>query len=155
GLRQHRRRPARMGRRRGPRLRQHAGRAACHAAMLFLPDFVEGEFLHRMCDPSIVGYVPVQPLNVPSFTFVGMSWPLPAVAPHRDQAVEFLTVVGSVAGQAAFNPTKGSIPANTSVDVTMAGGFGAIQVQTAADFKLGQSGASKLVLGWAASTPSD
>ncbi len=40
---------------------------------------------------------------------------LPKGAPDRDNAINWLKVCGSEAGQAAFNPKKGSIPARTDV----------------------------------------
>jgi glucose/mannose transport system substrate-binding protein len=123
------------------------------AAMLLLPDFVKGEFAHRNCGVDVVDYVPINMAGEAAFTFVGMSWPLAAIAPHQDPAIEFLTLVGSVAGQAAFNPTKGSIPARKDIDVTNAEyGFDTISRHTALDF---QDPASTLILGWAASTPSE
>jgi glucose/mannose transport system substrate-binding protein len=123
------------------------------AAMLLLPDFVKGEFQHRSCGVDLVDYVPMHAANETAFTFFGMSWPLAAIAPHRDQAIQFLTVVGSVAGQAAFNPTMGTIPARKDIDVTNpAFGFDEISQRTARDF---QDPSSKLILGWAASTPAD
>jgi len=86
------------------------------AAMLLLPDFVKGEFKTDGCDETMVGYVPMQPAATPTFIYVGMTWPLPVGAPHRDMGLEFLRITGSAEGQAAFNPLKGSIPARIDVD---------------------------------------
>ena len=44
------------------------------------------------------------------------SFGLPEGAPNRDGAIAWLTVCGSKAGQDAFNPVKGSIPARTDGD---------------------------------------
>lgn len=41
---------------------------------------------------------------------------LPKGAPHRDNAIKWLTLAGSKEGQDAFNPLKGSIPARTDGD---------------------------------------
>jgi glucose/mannose transport system substrate-binding protein len=57
---------------------------------------------------------------------------LPKGAPDRDNAVNWIKVCGSEAGQAAFNPKKGSIPARTDVPASI---FDAIAQQFIADFK--------------------
>jgi len=102
------------------------------AAMLFLTDFVKGEFENQGCGPDKIGYAPMQPKDKPTFAFVSMAWPLPVGAPHRDTALTFLRVVGSKDGQEAFNPTKGSIPARTDADPSK---FDDISKQTLADFR--------------------
>jgi glucose/mannose transport system substrate-binding protein len=50
------------------------------------------------------------------FMVLSDSFGLPRNAPHRDNAVAFLKIIGSRAGQDAFNPIKGSIPARTDGD---------------------------------------
>jgi len=52
------------------------------------------------------------------FMVLSDSFGLPKNAPHRDNAVAFLRVIGSKEGQDAFNPIKGSIPARTDGDRT-------------------------------------
>jgi glucose/mannose transport system substrate-binding protein len=52
------------------------------------------------------------------FVVLSDSFGLPKNAPHRDNAVNFLRVCGSRAGQDAFNPIKGSIPARTDPDLS-------------------------------------
>ncbi|MEJ7651908.1 MAG: hypothetical protein WKH64_00365 [Chloroflexia bacterium] len=47
------------------------------------------------------------------------SFGLPEGAPHRDNAIAWLKVAGSKAGQDAFNPKKGSIPARTDADKSL------------------------------------
>ena len=49
--------------------------------------------------------------NVP--ILIRDSFAPPTGAPHRDAAIAWLTVAGSKAGQDAFNPVKGSIPARS------------------------------------------
>ena len=44
------------------------------------------------------------------------SFGLPKGAPHRENAIAFLRIIGSKEGQDAFNPIKGSIPARTDGD---------------------------------------
>lgn len=53
------------------------------------------------------------------FNFLSDSFTLPVGAPHRDLAVEWLRLAGSEAGQDAFNPIKGSIPARTDADTSL------------------------------------
>ena len=57
---------------------------------------------------------------------------LPKGAPDRDNAINWLKVCGSEAGQAAFNPKKGSIPARTDVPANI---FDPIAQQFITDFK--------------------
>lgn len=49
-----------------------------------------------------------------TFMWLSDSFGLPADAPNRDNTVAWLNLLGSVEGQNAFNPLKGSIPANTN-----------------------------------------
>ncbi len=46
-----------------------------------------------------------------TFMWLSDSFGLPVGAPNRDNTLAWLTVLGSVEGQNAFNPLKGSIPA--------------------------------------------
>ena len=48
---------------------------------------------------------------------------LPKGAPHRDAAIAWLTVAGSIEGQDAFNPVKGSIPARSDADRSLYGEY--------------------------------
>ncbi len=50
------------------------------------------------------------------FIVLSDSFGLPKNAPNRELTLNFLRVVGSQAGQDAFNPPKGSIPARTDAD---------------------------------------
>jgi glucose/mannose transport system substrate-binding protein len=50
------------------------------------------------------------------FIVLSDSFGLPKNAPHPENALNWLKVVGSKAGQDAFNPPKGSIPARTDAD---------------------------------------
>lgn len=47
-----------------------------------------------------------------NFLWLSDSFGLPADAPNRDNTLAWLSLLGSVDGQNAFNPLKGSIPAN-------------------------------------------
>jgi glucose/mannose transport system substrate-binding protein len=53
------------------------------------------------------------------FIVLSDSFGLPKNAPDRENAVNFLRVVGSREGQDAFNPIKGSIPARTDPDLSV------------------------------------
>ena len=53
------------------------------------------------------------------FIVLSDSFGLPNGAPNRENAVNFLGVVGSQAGQDAFNPIKGSIPARIDGDKSL------------------------------------
>jgi glucose/mannose transport system substrate-binding protein len=53
------------------------------------------------------------------FVLLSDSFGLPKDAPHRENALKFLEVVGSREGQDAFNPIKGSIPARTDADTSL------------------------------------
>jgi glucose/mannose transport system substrate-binding protein len=57
---------------------------------------------------------------------------IPKGAPDHDNAVAWVQVAGSEAGQAAFNPKKGSIPARTDVPANI---FDPIAQQFIAEFK--------------------
>jgi glucose/mannose transport system substrate-binding protein len=50
------------------------------------------------------------------FIVLSDSFGLPKNAPHRNNAIAFLKIIGSKDGQDAFNPIKGSIPARTDGD---------------------------------------
>lgn len=52
------------------------------------------------------------------FVVLSDSFGLPKGAPNRENALAFLRAAGSRAGQDAFNPIKGSIPARTDADTS-------------------------------------
>ncbi|MEL7672799.1 MAG: ABC transporter substrate-binding protein [Chloroflexota bacterium] len=53
------------------------------------------------------------------FNMLSDSFGLPVGAPHRDNAIAWLRLLGSVEGQDIFNPLKGSIAARTDSDLTL------------------------------------
>ncbi len=53
-----------------------------------------------------------------AFMFLADSFGLPKGAPHRDNAIAWLTLLGSKEGSDAFNPLKGSISARTDSDLS-------------------------------------
>jgi glucose/mannose transport system substrate-binding protein len=86
------------------------------AAMTIMGDWSEGYFKSVGLTPDVeFGYVP-SPGTAGSFIMLSDSFGLPEGAPHRDNAIAWLKVCGSKAGQDAFNPIKGSIPARTDGD---------------------------------------
>jgi glucose/mannose transport system substrate-binding protein len=67
------------------------------------------------------------------YNFLSDSFTLPKGAPHRWAAEKWLVVCGSVSGQDAFNPQKGSVPARTDADKTKYTGYLAAAVAEWAD----------------------
>jgi glucose/mannose transport system substrate-binding protein len=86
------------------------------AAMNIMGDWVAGYFTSVGLKPNEeYGWVP-SPGTEGTFMMLSDSFGLPKGAPHRDDAIAWLTVAGSQEGQDAFNPLKGSIPARTDGD---------------------------------------
>ncbi len=86
------------------------------AAMTIMGDWAEGYFKSIGLTPDQeFGWVP-SPGTDGIFMMLSDSFGLPQGAPHRDNAVAWLTLAGSKEGQDAFNPLKGSIPARTDGD---------------------------------------
>ncbi|MCL4867896.1 MAG: ABC transporter substrate-binding protein [Anaerolineae bacterium] len=93
------------------------------AAFNVMGDWAEGFFRE-------IGSVPMQgygwaptPGTGGNFQFLSDSFVLPRNAPHRDAAIAWLKVAGSKAGQDAFNPVKGSIPARNDADRSLYGEY--------------------------------
>jgi glucose/mannose transport system substrate-binding protein len=86
------------------------------AAMTLMGDWAEGYFKSkgRVLGTEIV-WAPA-PGTSGVFQMLSDSFALPHGAPHRDNALDWLRTCGSVPGQDAFNPLKGSIPARTDAD---------------------------------------
>ena len=59
------------------------------------------------------------PGTVGVYQWLSDSFTLPVGAKHRNAGIAWLTVAGSKAGQDAFNPKKGSIPARTDADTAL------------------------------------
>ncbi|MFQ5419256.1 MAG: ABC transporter substrate-binding protein [Anaerolineae bacterium] len=100
-----------------------------NAAFNVMGDWAEGFFREIGYEPNDgYGWTPVPGTNG-NFQFLSDSFVLPVGAPHRDAAVAWLTVAGSKAGQDAFNPVKGSIPARSDGDRNLYG----VYLQSAMD----------------------
>jgi glucose/mannose transport system substrate-binding protein len=85
-------------------------------AMTIMGDWAHGYFMAKGLEPGVdYGWVP-SPGTSGSFIMLSDSFGLPKNAPHREYAIAWLTVCGSIEGQDAFNPIKGSIPARIDGD---------------------------------------
>jgi len=78
------------------------------------------------------GYSPV-PQTAGVYNTLADSFGLPKGATDRDNAIAWLKIAGSVAGQDGFNPLKGSIPAR--VDAGQGSGYDSYQRSAMEDFK--------------------
>ncbi len=86
------------------------------AAMTIMGDWANGYFTSIDLKPNVdYGYAP-SPSTDGIFMMLSDTFSLPKGAPHRDNAIKWLTLAGSKEGQDAFNPLKGSIPARTDGD---------------------------------------
>lgn len=118
------------------------------AAMNIMGDWAEGYFTSIDLTPDVeFGWAP-SPGTEGTFMMLSDSFGLPQGAPHRDNAVAWLTVVGSQEGQDAFNPLKGSIPARTDGDRSLYDAY----LQSAMDDFAANEIAPSLAHGAAAST---
>jgi glucose/mannose transport system substrate-binding protein len=89
------------------------------AAFNIMGDWVDGYFSGDTTGGNL-GLVPGEgygwappPGTDGTFQFLSDSFVLAVGAPHRDEAIAWLTIAGSKEGQEAFNPVKGSICART------------------------------------------
>lgn len=86
------------------------------AAMTIMGDWANGYFTSIDLEPNVgYGYAP-SPGTDGVFMMLSDTFSLPKGAPHRENAIKWLTLAGSKEGQDAFNPLKGSIPARTDGD---------------------------------------
>jgi glucose/mannose transport system substrate-binding protein len=101
------------------------------AAMTIMGDWALGEFMHQGMKPDIdFGEVPA-PGSQGTFIFTTDTFVLPKGAKNRDGAISLLSEFGSLGGQAAFNPLKGSIAPRTDADPAV---YNAISKKTLQDF---------------------
>jgi glucose/mannose transport system substrate-binding protein len=86
------------------------------AAFTIMGDWAEGYFKSKDMSPGDdFGWAPA-PGTDGVFQFLSDSFVLPKSAKNREGAIAWLKVAGSQAGQDAFNPVKGSIPARSDGD---------------------------------------
>ena len=86
-----------------------------HAAFNIMGDWAAGYFGAQGLAPGDYGWAPV-PGTAGVFQWLSDSFVLPVDAHNREGAIAWLRVAGSRAGQDAFNPIKGSIPARVDGD---------------------------------------
>jgi glucose/mannose transport system substrate-binding protein len=86
------------------------------AAFQIMGDWAEGYFKTKDLEPNVgFGWAPA-PGTDGVFQFLSDSFVLPAGVGNREGSLAWLKVAGSQAGQDAFNPVKGSIPARSDGD---------------------------------------
>jgi glucose/mannose transport system substrate-binding protein len=84
--------------------------------MTVMGDWAKGALVQLQGVPGeTFGQIPF-PGTQGSFIFTADTFPLPRGAPSREAALDLLETFVSSAGEAAFNPIKGSIPARTDAD---------------------------------------
>jgi len=98
------------------------------AGMLIMGDWQPAWFAER--DFSDYIWAPVMDTQG-TWVLISDSFGLPKGAPHRENVVNWLRVIGSKEGQENFNVIKGSIPARTDIDPTK---FDAYQQSAMKDF---------------------
>ncbi|WP_044736053.1 ABC transporter substrate-binding protein [Geobacillus kaustophilus] len=103
------------------------------AAMYVMGDWVKGYFVNdlKLKVNEDFGYVPM-PNTEGKFMVITDTFGLPKGVKNPDDVKKFLAVLGSVEGQDAFNPLKGSIPARIDADPSKYDEYGK---QTMQDFK--------------------
>jgi glucose/mannose transport system substrate-binding protein len=89
--------------------------AAGRAAMFMHGDWAKGYYVQLGWTPGVDFGVIGAPGASDLFWYGVDLFSLPAGAPHATEARDFLTTVGSTAGQVAFNKLKGSSPIRTDV----------------------------------------
>jgi glucose/mannose transport system substrate-binding protein len=114
-------------------------------AMTIMGDWALGEFLRLGAKPDVDFGEVAFPGSDSTFIFTTDTFVLPKFAKNRDGAMALLTEWGSPAGQSAFYPSKGSLPARDDVDM---GAYNAISRATLIDLHN-----DTLVFDWAISLP--
>ncbi len=94
-----------------------------NAAFNVMGDWAEGFFRELGKAPTTDYLWAAVPGTGGNFQFLSDSFVLAVGAPHRDAAIAWLTTAGSKAGQDAFNPVKGSIPARSDGDRSLYGEY--------------------------------
>ncbi|MGE8078711.1 ABC transporter substrate-binding protein [Peribacillus loiseleuriae] len=103
------------------------------AAMNVMGDWAKGYFVNdlKLAVNEDFGYVPT-PETAGDFMVITDTFGLPKGLKNGDDVKKFLGVLGSVEGQDAFNPLKGSIPARIDSDVSKYDQYGKDTIE---DFK--------------------
>ncbi len=88
------------------------------AAMYMHPDWAKGYLTSLGWMPGVDFDVVPAPGTAGVFEYTVDIFVMGRNSPNPENAVNFLKIVGSAEGQAAFNPIKGSTPVNEDVDVS-------------------------------------
>jgi len=104
---------------------QDAGQLVLDGTSAFniMGDWQEGFFRELGKTPQTDYVWAAVPGTDGNFQFLSDSFVLAKNAPHRDGAIAWLTTAGSLEGQDAFNPVKGSIPARSDADRSLYGEY--------------------------------
>lgn len=95
------------------------------AAMTIMGDWAAGYFATDLdLEPGTDFSWSPTPGTDGQFVTVIDTFGLPAGGPNPDGTTEWLRLLGSVEGQDAFNPLKGSIPARTDADISQYNEYG-------------------------------
>ena len=112
---------------------QAAGRLQAHTSLAtIMGDWAKGYFTANNWKPDSDFTGIPSPGTAKTYMIVCDTFGLPKGAPDRDNAINWIKVCGSEAGQAAFNPKKGSIPARTDVPASI---FDSIAQRFIGEFK--------------------
>ncbi|MGH7436259.1 MAG: ABC transporter substrate-binding protein [Polyangiaceae bacterium] len=101
------------------------------AGMTIMGDWALGEFIAQGKKPVVDFGEVAAPGSQGTFIFTTDTFVLPIGAPNRSAALSLLGEWGSAAGQAAFNPVKGSIAVRNDTDPSI---YNALSQQTLRDF---------------------
>ena len=112
---------------------QAAGRVQAGTSVAtIMGDWAKGYFTANNWKPDTDFTGIPSPGTEKTYMIVCDTFGLPKGAPDRDNAISWIKVCGSEAGQAAFNPKKGSIPARTDVPASI---FDSIAQRFIGEFK--------------------
>jgi glucose/mannose transport system substrate-binding protein len=112
---------------------QAAGRLQAKTSVAtIMGDWAKGYFTANNWKPDSDFTGVPSPGTAKTYMIVCDTFGLPKGAPDRDNAVNWIKIAGSEAGQAAFNPKKGSIPARTDVPASI---FDSIAQRFIGEFK--------------------
>jgi glucose/mannose transport system substrate-binding protein len=102
------------------------------AAMTVMGDWAKGFFVSNGLQPDVDFGQAALPGAKGVFVFITDTFALPKGALNRQAALDFLTLVGSVKGETAFNPIKGSTPPRIDANLTS---YDVLGKSTAEDFR--------------------
>ena len=112
---------------------QAAGRVQAGTSVAtIMGDWAKGYFTANNWKPDTDFTGIASPGTAGTYMIVCDTFGLPKGAPDHENAVNWIKVAGSEAGQAAFNPKKGSIPARTDVPASI---FDSIAQRFIGEFK--------------------